>query len=187
MSNETGTMSVGDCMGNSGPLPTVAWNGKVYKVFRNCPEVVAHMETAVAKEALAALKELKAVYEADEYAAREKGLHDSLLARHHGFGGPLFMAALTGPKSVAHLLHACIKPGDESVTLADAVKMVGEQSGEVIEALILAVPDFFDYGADKVGIPREQVRPQVKAMLAKFEQAKAMLTGQPKVAAKRKK
>lgn len=182
MSDET--TGVGDCLGNAGPLPAVTWEGKVYRVYRNCPAVVGHMELNVAVEARTTLRELRPAFSDAEYADRDKALADDLLAGKHKFGGPLFMAALTGPRSAAHLLAACVQPGCPGFTVADAVRMLAANPDEVTDALILAVPDFFLHGADAAGLPRDKVAALVDQMVAKFRAARA--GGQPAKPKKKK-
>lgn len=172
-------MSVADCLGNDGPLPTIPWGDQTVKVFRNCPEVVGHMETEVARQVRANLKKLGAVYDPDEYAVKVKEVEDGLVANHHAFGGPWFMAHLTGPDALALILLACVKPGCDGYTLADARRAIGGDRAAVMDALVVAVPGFFAAGADQRGISPAQLAPLVDKLVAGIRRAKGSSPSSP--------
>ena len=164
-------MSVADCLGNDGPLPTVPWGDKAVKVYRNCPEVVGHMEVEVARQVRASLKRLEPAYDPDEYAVKVREVEDGLVANHHAFGGPMFMAHLTGPDALPLILLACVKPGCPEYTLADARRAIGEHRAAVMDALVVAVPSFFAAGADQRGISPAQLAPLVDKLVAGIRKA----------------
>lgn len=171
MADDKKKMTVGDCLGNEGQLPTIPWGQKAVKVYRNCPEVVTHMELMVAVAARENLKKLEPIYRPDEYAAKTKELDNALLFNHHGFGGPLFMAALGSQDAAAMMLAACVQPGEPGYTVDDAKRSIAADTVKVMDALVVALPSFFSEGAKSRGMDPEAVAPLVNQMVGEYQKA----------------
>lgn len=177
MADDKKKMTVGDCLGNDGPLPTIPWGDKTVNVYKNCPDVIGHMEMLVLEAVRANLDALEDKLPAAEYARQRQAVDDGVLANYYAFGQRWFLAQLGGADGAAMMLAACVRPGCPEYTVKDARRAMATDTAKVMDALVVALPSFFAEGAKARDMDPASVAPLVNQMIAEFKKASKKLTG----------
>lgn len=142
--------SVGDHLGNAGPLVTIDWinpgDGKPrrYKIAQPTAITLARMEMAIAKDAF------------DELEALGKDGSLLVASRHHRCGGPLWDAVMEdGIRWTPLMLWAMLCDSHPDFERKDAVRMMRDKAKEVKFATAYGAPFFYLAAAEIYGVAVE--------------------------------
>lgn len=165
------TLSVSDAMGNAGELPQIEWKGRTYQVAHACPSAVQKAEQEVARTAWANVQAMAPVVPADQFAKMQSETLAAIQRGDHGFGKPLYTAAMDGPDGLFLALFGCLRQRNPEVTMADVRAMYRDCRDAVRLALAQVGPEFFARGAETLpATPEEQAA--VAESLTKWQAAR---------------
>ena len=151
--------STTDLLGNAGPKPTITWRGKTYTASLCCPAVVALMEREVLKDLVATITELQKqvqeVPELEEHLAPQIALLQSHIGgRKWAYMQTYYQQAMGKSQFQPLQLWAMIADNHKEITLGEAMEMVAEEPEQVMTAMGVADPGFFELLAKTSGLSK---------------------------------
>lgn len=153
--------SMGDHLGNAGPLPTITWQSKELQVMYPDNFVAARVELAIAKEAVDEATSLAQVTPSIvDYTSR------LLVNREHRMGGTLNLSKLGTPEGQYLMLWACVScvKGQEWFTLDECAAYAESNPVQAKLTLALVVPGFLELAAARKKVPPEQRAKMLKEL-----------------------
>jgi hypothetical protein len=163
--------SITTILGASGTCPTIIHKGKTWKLGHPTGKAKSELETLVIRKATDETLALKNILEPQQYGEIFESFRLAVSAGQYRTGKPGWLAtAFVGLNSPLFTL-SLLRQNHPEATEQDVMTLAAEEPEQVMIALEVVAPPFFDLLLDSMELP-----PQEKAKVGEvFEQAKQVL------------